>query len=471
MLNMSESLGGSGRRCSARSRSRKRRRATNGLAAVDRGPRELAEITTPEIPERFVMATVRYWRLGSGQAGSTSPGSTSAVLATLAAERRQVVRHQREPVFAGRGRRADPSGTPGLEIAHTPAFLHDPYLDHHPELASATGQRREPNPSEGGAAARAFTVELFIAYAGAAPPPGHWLTRRARGRAGVELARTEHTRGRLVPAGGLAHRAACRASGHVLDAARTFDTLENCKIVHGKVRWAGASISEAKRVADRALQVLGGPRYMIESPRRGSFRELRLGHLREGSEIQRLVIARGRVGRRPTSAGSTSFLPGFRAPSGRRPAAAAPAQGPHQRELAAFHRRPSAVLAGDRPAQPTANTSSAARSARYSSSALRARRGRAGSRRRRVPSCTPNRGGGRSQASPRLPRSRSSGTAMSSLTLPPTLRGTAIDTPSRQRRARPGGRWVTRQALTRAPRCRPLVRSGSASAAIRRPRP
>ena len=78
-------------------------------------------------------------------------------------------------------------------------------------------------------------------------------------------------------------------------AAHAFDTLENRKIVHGKVAMAKLYASEmAGRVADRALQLLGGRGYMIENPAARFYRELRVDRIWEGtSEIQRLVIARG----------------------------------------------------------------------------------------------------------------------------------------------------------------------------------
>ena len=48
----------------------------------------------------------------------------------------------------------------------------------------------------------------------------------------------------------------------------------------------------AGRVADRALQILGGRGYMIENPAARFFRELRVDRIWEGtSEIQRLIIA------------------------------------------------------------------------------------------------------------------------------------------------------------------------------------
>ena len=50
----------------------------------------------------------------------------------------------------------------------------------------------------------------------------------------------------------------------------------------------------ARRVADRAVQALGGRGYMIENPAARFYRELRVDRIWEGtSEIQRWVISRG----------------------------------------------------------------------------------------------------------------------------------------------------------------------------------
>ena len=78
-------------------------------------------------------------------------------------------------------------------------------------------------------------------------------------------------------------------------AAHAFDTLADRKVVHGKVAMAKLYASEmAGRVADRAVQILGGRGYMHETPAARFYRELRVDRIWEGtSEIQRLIIARG----------------------------------------------------------------------------------------------------------------------------------------------------------------------------------
>ena len=78
-------------------------------------------------------------------------------------------------------------------------------------------------------------------------------------------------------------------------AAHAFDTLADRKVVHGKVSMAKLYASEmAGRVADRAVQILGGRGYMHDYAAARFYRELRVDRIWEGtSEIQRLIIARG----------------------------------------------------------------------------------------------------------------------------------------------------------------------------------
>ena len=78
-------------------------------------------------------------------------------------------------------------------------------------------------------------------------------------------------------------------------AAHAFDVLEDRKVVHGKVSMAKLFASEmAGRVADRAVQALGGRGYMVENAAARFYRELRVDRIWEGtSEIQRSIISRG----------------------------------------------------------------------------------------------------------------------------------------------------------------------------------
>jgi alkylation response protein AidB-like acyl-CoA dehydrogenase len=161
-------------------------KATNGLgfAIVDRGPRELLEFATPAQVERFVAPIVRgeyreAWAITEPGAGS----DVSGVVATAERDGDSWVINGEKWFVTSEG---DPGvyvvlavaegeqtlflvepGTPGLEIARTPGFLHDPYVDHHPEIVFRDCRVPEQNrvPSGGGDGAREwFTVErLFIA--------------------------------------------------------------------------------------------------------------------------------------------------------------------------------------------------------------------------------------------------------------------------------------------------------------------
>ena len=103
---------------------------------------------------------------------------------------------------------------------------------------------------------------------------GELLDRLRRGQRGTELAAA-----RLL----------------TYHAAHEFDVNPDAKIVHGKAAMAKLYASEmAGRVADRAVQILGGRGYMQENPVERHFRELRVDRIWEGtSEIQRVIIAGG----------------------------------------------------------------------------------------------------------------------------------------------------------------------------------
>ena len=84
-------------------------------------------------------------------------------------------------------------------------------------------------------------------------------------------------------------------------AAHAFDVLEDRKVVHGKVAMAKLYASEmAGRVADRAVQALGGRGYMVENPAARFYRELRVephlgGHERDPAldHLARRLFRRG----------------------------------------------------------------------------------------------------------------------------------------------------------------------------------
>jgi alkylation response protein AidB-like acyl-CoA dehydrogenase len=284
-------------------------KATNGLGftVVDRGPAELWDIATPAQREQFVAPILRgeyreAWAV-------TEPGAGSDVNAIAATAERD----EDEWVLNGEKWFVTSEGDPGfylvlavagdeqalfivepwrsgLQIAKTPAFLHDPYLDHHPEIVLTNVRVPEENriPEGGGEGAREwFLVErLFIAArcCGAA----HALEREAFG---TKIA--EHQGVSFQLADSLTELLAARLLTY--HAAHAFDTEPDRRVVHGKVAMAKLYASEAAgRIVDRALQVLGGRGYMLENPVARFYREVRVDRIWEGtSEIQRLIVSRG----------------------------------------------------------------------------------------------------------------------------------------------------------------------------------
>jgi len=293
-------------------------KATNGLgfAVVDRGPRELLEIATPAQIERYISAVARgeyreAWAVTEPGAGSdVSRVAASAVRDgdewTINGEK-WFVTSEGDPGFyivlaVAEGEQTlfivEPDA-PGLEIVRTPRFLHDPYIDVHPEIVFRDCRVPEVNriPSGGGEGTREwFTVErLFIAArcCGAAERLLDEASAWAQERTAFGAALSEHEGIAFPLADSLTELLAARLLTY--HAAHAFDTLEDRKIVHGKVAMAKLFASEmANRAADRALQVFGGRGYMVENPVARFYRELRVDRIWEGtSEIQRLVIARG----------------------------------------------------------------------------------------------------------------------------------------------------------------------------------
>ena len=293
-------------------------KATNGLgfAVVDRGPAELWDIATAEQRERFVQPILRgehreAWAV-------TEPGAGSDVSALAATAERDgdewvlngekwFVTSEGEPGFylvlaAGVGEQLlfiVPHGTPGLEVTRTPGFLHDPYLDHHPELVLRDCRVPEANriPAGGGEGAREwFLVErLFIAArcCGAAARSLELAREYALEREAFGAKIAEHQGVSFQLADSLTELLAARLLTY--HAASAFDTEPDRRVVHGKVAMAKLYASEAAgRIVDRALQVLGGRGYMTESPVARFYREVRVDRIWEGtSEIQRLIVSRG----------------------------------------------------------------------------------------------------------------------------------------------------------------------------------
>ncbi|CAN5789282.1 acyl-CoA dehydrogenase family protein [soil metagenome] len=299
-------------------------KATNGLgfAVVDRGPRELLEIATPEQVERFIAPVARgeyreAWALTEPGAGSDLAGLQATAVRegdewVLNGEK-WFVTSEGDPGFyivlaVAEGEQTlfivEPR-TPGLEIVRTPRFLHDPYIDHHPEIlfrdCRVPDENRIPSSGDEGAKEWILVERLFIAArcCGAAERLLDEASAWAKERESFGAPLAEHQGVAFQLADSLTELLAARLLTY--HAAHAFDTLRDRKIVHGKVAMAKLFASEmAGRAADRALQVFGGRGYMVENPAARFYRELRVDRIWEGtSEIQRLVIARGLFKRGP----------------------------------------------------------------------------------------------------------------------------------------------------------------------------
>ena len=293
-------------------------RATNGLgfAVVDRGPRELLELVTPGQAQRFVEPIVRgeyreAWALTEPGAGSDLSGLQATAVRdgddwVLNGEKWFVTSEGQPGVYVvaavAEGEQqlflVEPDA-PGLRIVRTPSFLHDPYLDHHPELELSDCRVPEANrvPAGGDAGAKEWILveRLFIAArcCGASLRLLDLASSWARERRAFGSPIADYQGVSFPLADSLTELHAARLVTY--HAAHAFDQLADRKLVHGKVSMAKLFASEtAGRIADRAVQVLGGRGYSLDSPAARHFRELRVDRIWEGtSEIQRLIISGG----------------------------------------------------------------------------------------------------------------------------------------------------------------------------------
>ena len=293
-------------------------KATNGLGflVADRGPAEFYELATAEQRERWLKPLLEgerhlAWAITEPGAGSDVAGIAATAVRdgdewVLNGEK-WFVTSQGEPLCylvlaVAEGEQTlfvvEP-GTPGMEIRRTPGFLHDPYLDVHPEIVFSDCRVPEVNrvPAGGNEGAKEwFLVErLFIAArcCGAAMRSLDLARDFAVERTQFGSAIAEFQGVSFPLADSLTELMAARLLTY--HAAHAFDTYEDRKIVHGKVSMAKLYASEAAgRIVDRSLQVFGGRGYMTENPVARLFREVRVDRIWEGtSEIQRLILARG----------------------------------------------------------------------------------------------------------------------------------------------------------------------------------
>ncbi len=132
-------------------------------------------------------------------------------------------------------------GTPGMEITKTPRFLHDPYLDHHPEIVFTNCRVPAANQVSGGdSGSREWILveRLFIAArcCGAALRLLDEATAWAQEREAFGGPIFENQGVSFPLADSLTELHAARLLTY--HAAHAFDTLEDRKVVHGKVAMA-----------------------------------------------------------------------------------------------------------------------------------------------------------------------------------------------------------------------------------------
>jgi acyl-CoA dehydrogenase len=293
-------------------------KATNGLGFIvcERAPRELLELANDDQLERYVLPTLRHERMEAWAITEPGAGSdVSAIAATAERDGDDWVLNG-EKWFVTGGDEADylvvlvkdgdeqalffvDKDTPGVSLVRTPRFMHDPYLYAHPEYRLENCRVPDANriPSGGGDGAKKwFTVERLMIAArccGAADRLLELSRDFAASREAFGASISQYQGVQFPLADSLTELAAARLLTY--HAAHEFDVNPDAKIVHGKAAMAKLYASEmAGRVADRAVQILGGRGYMQESPAERHFRELRVDRIWEGtSEIQRVIIAGG----------------------------------------------------------------------------------------------------------------------------------------------------------------------------------
>jgi acyl-CoA dehydrogenase len=293
-------------------------KATNGLGFIvcERGPRELLELASPEQVERFVLPVLRHEMQEAWAITEPGAGSDVSAIATTAVRDDGDWLLNGEKWFVTGGEDSDylivlardggeqalflvEKDAPGCEMSRVPRFMHDPYLYTHPEFRFEACRVPDENrvPSGGAEGAkRWFTVERLMIAArccGAAERLIGLAREWALEREAFDRPIAEHQGVQFPLADSLTELLAARLMTY--HAAHEVDANADASVVHGKVAMAKLYSSEmAGRVADRAVQILGGRGYMAENPAERLFRELRVDRIWEGtSEIQRVIVARG----------------------------------------------------------------------------------------------------------------------------------------------------------------------------------
>ena len=297
-------------------------RVTNALCWCFSEPhRWMFEACTPEQLARYVLPLMSGERKECYAITESGPGSDPDSIETTArrspegyrvtGEKWYVTSANHADYFILQARLADGShaGTqalffidkdrPGIELVRTPAFSHT-FSDHHPiyRFHDVLVPERQRLGAEGdgmaythawfrrerlmiaarccGAAAR--LIEEATAFASARRVGGEPLSERQMIQAMLADSVTDLWAARLI----------------TYEAAQAHDRGEDPRSLHARCSIAKLHASEAaNRIADRAVQILGGRGYMRENAVERFFRELRVDRIWEGtSEIQRLIIAR-----------------------------------------------------------------------------------------------------------------------------------------------------------------------------------
>ena len=196
--------------------------------------------------------------------------------------------------------------SPGVRVVRTPAYSHT-ISHHHPIVAFTDVRVPVANLVGAEGDGMTFAYEWFrferLMVAARCLGAAERLTAEMTAFAAVRRAGggpiADHGLVAGMLADSLTELFAARAMAY--ETARGIDRGADTKVSHAQCSMAKLYCSEmAGRVADRAVQVFGGRGYMRENVAERFFRELRVERIWEGtSEIQRMIIARQMVKRRP----------------------------------------------------------------------------------------------------------------------------------------------------------------------------